>query len=361
MTKETGEIETRCPARDRGLDLRHFQKIETADTSPTLTSIARVAFGLNVGVAVLFNLIGALGDAKAQRRKPEIFSVFLRPCVFALESLLSGRRSRRWRPKDPGTSLGDASGTLERERGRQVSGRRAGALGGEGVRAIGTSAAAGRDGSGGGAFGRSALGLLALAAVAGRRAGLGGLGLRGLLVLAARLGGLVGEQGLVLDGLLEMGAEPRHPALVRLVLGRRRDGADIVLAVVLLHGARLAADLQELLQHRLMLPQRVDLGRLVEDALIRLGVDVGLVPVVRHRGGELGEHIREPLLLAARALEPAGWEVDQIVLERVEINQDGSGKSGSRDLRHVQPSSILTAGPGYLQIDRNRQGHSHNG
>ena len=46
---------TQVQASERaGLDLRHFQKIETADANPGLTSIARVAFGLNVDISVLF-------------------------------------------------------------------------------------------------------------------------------------------------------------------------------------------------------------------------------------------------------------------------------------------------------------------
>ena len=46
---------TQVQASERaGLDLRHFQRIETADTNRGLTSIARVAFGLNVDISVLF-------------------------------------------------------------------------------------------------------------------------------------------------------------------------------------------------------------------------------------------------------------------------------------------------------------------
>ena len=48
---------TQLQASERaGLDIRHFQKIETAATNPTLTSIARVAFGLDVDISALFKL-----------------------------------------------------------------------------------------------------------------------------------------------------------------------------------------------------------------------------------------------------------------------------------------------------------------
>jgi transcriptional regulator with XRE-family HTH domain len=49
---------TQVQASERaGLELRHFQKIETADANPTLTSIVRVAFGLNVDISVLFKAL----------------------------------------------------------------------------------------------------------------------------------------------------------------------------------------------------------------------------------------------------------------------------------------------------------------
>ena len=46
---------TQLQASERaGLDVRHWQKVERAQTNPGLTSIARVAFGLDVDISVLF-------------------------------------------------------------------------------------------------------------------------------------------------------------------------------------------------------------------------------------------------------------------------------------------------------------------
>jgi len=168
----------------------------------------------------------------------------------------------------------------------------------------------------------------------------------GFCVLLPRLRGLLGDLRVVVDRLLEGRGDALILRAPRGVLRRFGHDADVVLAIVQLLGQRLFADLQHLRNLDLMRAEQPDVRRVLEEPLVHLRGDVGLVAVGRHRQRELRDDLVDIRLLGAQPPPRARRKVDELVLHIREINHQWARVFGAVYRCHELASRLIAKSRG---------------